>query len=203
MKVLLVVHLFFPESRSGTEVLTLELARGLLRKGHHVEILTGAPQEEEPSTKLPWLTETDYDGIRVHRLNYGEAACSDPIAFHSSSPARIDLVKQVVSRMAPEIVHINHFLGFSSEIIPAIRMLRIPVVFTATDFWAICPQYTLLHSFDGQVCDGPGAGVDCIRCCVNWFSRRPAAVAWIAKSLAATGAFRSHETMRRVNSLTR
>ena len=42
MKILLIVHQFFPKHRTGTEVLTLELARGLLRKGHHVEVLTGA-----------------------------------------------------------------------------------------------------------------------------------------------------------------
>jgi glycosyltransferase involved in cell wall biosynthesis len=203
MRVLLIVHQFFPEHAAGTEVLTLELARGLLRKGHRVEILTGALCARELVTTPPWLTETTYDGITVHRLSYGEAACPDPVAVHSSAPARVELVKRVVSRMAPEIVHINHFLGLSSEIIPAIRMLRIPVVYTATDYWAICPECTLLHSFDGKVCDGPDGGLDCIRCSVSWFSRRPASVAWIAKSLAATALFRSHGTMRQVHSLTR
>src|SRR5712691_7516003 len=199
MKVLLIVHQFFPEHRTGTEVLTLELARGLMRKGHHVEILTGALCAGEPVTTPPWLTEAAYDGIRVHRLNYGESACPDPVALHSSAPARVELVKRVVSRVAPEIVHNNHFLGLSSEIIPALRMLRIPVLYTATDYWAICPECTLLHSFDGKVCDGPDDGLECIRCSVSRFSRRPASVAWIAKSLAATAIFRSHETMRQVN----
>jgi len=203
MKILLVVHQFFPEHSTGTEVLTLELARGLLRKGHHVEILTGALCAGEPVTTPPWLTEAAYDGIRVHRLNYGESGCLDPFALHSSAPARIELVKLVVSRAAPEIVHVNHFLGLSSEIIPAIRLLRIPVVYTATDFWAICPLYTLRHSFDSKLCDGPDDGRDCIRCCVGWFSQRSAPVASIAKSLARTGVFRSRWTMRRVNSLTR
>ena len=203
MRVLLVVHQFFPEHAAGTEVLTLELARGLLRKGHHVEILTGVLCPGQPVTTPPWLTEATYDGITVHRLNYGESACPDPVALHSSAPARVDLVKRVVSRIAPEIVHINHFLGLSSEIIPAIRILRIPVVYTATDYWAICPECTLLHSFDGKLCDGPDDGPGCIRCSVSWFSRRPASVAWIAKSLAATALLRSHGTMRQVHSLTR
>jgi glycosyltransferase involved in cell wall biosynthesis len=203
MRVLLVVHQFFPQHAAGTEVLTLELARGLLRKGHHVEILTGALWPGKPVTTPPWLTEGTYDGITVHRLNYGESACPDPIALHSSAPARVELVKRVVSRVAPEIVHINHFLGLSSAIIPAIRVLRIPVVYTATDYWAICPECTLLHSFDGKVCDGPDDGLDCIRCSVSWFSRRRASVAWIAKSLSATALLRSHGAMRQVHSLTR
>jgi glycosyltransferase involved in cell wall biosynthesis len=201
MKILLVVHQFFPEYRTGTEVLTLELARGLLRKGHHVEILTGTACADEPAAKPPWLTETAYDGITVHRVNYSESAL-EPVALHSSDPARVELVRRVVSRAAPEIVHVNHFLGLSSGIIPAIRALHTPVVYTATDFWAICPQFILLHTFDGKVCSGPGSGLDCIRCCVSWFSHRPAHVAWIAKSLARTGVFRSRWTMREVESLT-
>lgn len=203
MKVLLVVHQFFPEVRDGTEVLTLELAHGLLRRGHRVEILTGALGEGEPSAAPPWLTESVYEGITVHRLNYYESTCRDPIALHSSAPARTELVRRVVSQTEPEIVHINHFFGLSSEIIPAVRMLRTPVVYTATDFWAICPQITLLHRFDNKVCDGPEGGLDCIRCCVNWFSRRSTRTAWIAKSLATTGAFRAHGTMRQVESLIR
>ena len=203
MKILLVVHQFFPKHRTGTEVLTLELARGLLRKGHHVEVLTGAFCAGEAVATPPWLTEAAYDGIRVHRLNYGESACRDPFALHSSAPARVELVKLVVSRAAPEIVHVNHFAGLSSAIIPAIRTLRTPVVYTATDFWAVCPQYTLRHSFDNKVCDGPDGGLDCIRCCVDWFSHRPAHAAWIAKSLARTGLFRSRGTIRQVDSLTR
>ena len=203
MKILLIVHQFFPESRAGTEVLTLELARGLLRKGHLVEVLTGALSAGQPVNKPPWLTEAIYDGIRVHRLHYGESGCLDPFALHSSAPARTELVKRVVSQTAPEIVHVNHFLGLSSEIIPAIRMLRTPVVYTATDFWAVCPQYTLLHSFDDKVCDGPDGGLDCIRCCVDLFSRRPVHAAWIARSLARTGVFKSRGTMRQVDSLIR
>jgi len=203
MKILLIVHLFFPKHRSGTEVLTLELARGLLRKGHHVEILAGAPCDHEEVASPPWLTEATYDGITVHHVNYGGSPFSEPAALHSSAPARVELVRQVVSRTRPEIVHVNHFLGLSSEIIPVIRMLRIPVVYAATDFWAVCPQITLRHSFDDKVCGGPGGGVDCIRCCVSRFSRRPAYVAWLAKSLARTGVFRSRWTMLQVDALTR
>src|SRR5262249_47945146 len=134
MKILLIVHQFFPDHRTGTEVLTLELARELMRKEHHVEILTGEICAGEPVTTPPWLTETVYDGITVHRLNYGESASLDPIGLHSSAPARIELAKRVVSRTAPEIVHVNHFLGLSSGIIPVIRELHTPVVYTATDF---------------------------------------------------------------------
>src|SRR5215467_14686232 len=79
MKILLIVHLFFPKHRSGTEVLTLELARGLLRKGHHVEILAGAANHDEE--RPPWLTETTYDGITVHHVNYRGSPFSEPAAL--------------------------------------------------------------------------------------------------------------------------
>ncbi len=201
MKILLIVHLFFPKHRSGTEVLTLELARGLQRKGHHVEILAGAAFHDKE--RPPWLTEASYDGITVHHVNYGGSPFSEPASFQSSAPARVELVRQVVSRTRPDIVHVNHFLGLSSEIIPVIRTLRIPVLYTATDFWAVCPQITLLHRFDDKVCDGPVGGVDCIRCCVGQFSRHPAYVAWLAKSLTKTGVFRSRWTTLQVDALTR
>src|SRR5262249_54066767 len=47
VKILLVVHQFFPHHATGTQVLTLELARGLTRRGHHVDILTGESDSGE------------------------------------------------------------------------------------------------------------------------------------------------------------
>src|SRR5262249_60950868 len=83
------------------------------------------------------------------------------------------------------------------------RMLRTPVVYTATDYWAVCPQYTLLHSFDGKLCTGPGGGLDCIRCCVRRFARRPQYVARIAPCVARLRIANSRWTLRQMDAVTR
>ena len=203
MKILLVVHQFFPHHATGTQVLTLELARGLTRRGHHVDILTGESDSGESATIPPWLTETLYDGFTVHRLHYSNEHSPNPIGLHSSAPDRVELARTVVSRTRPEIVHVHHALGLSSSLIPAVRMLRTPVVYTATDYWAVCPQYTLLHSFDGKLCTGPGGGLDCIRCCVRRFARRPQYVARIAQCVARLRIANSRWTLRQVDAVTR
>jgi hypothetical protein len=49
MKVLLVVHQFFPKYYYGTETYTLQLAKGLIGLGHDVVIFSGDPQLPVPS----------------------------------------------------------------------------------------------------------------------------------------------------------
>jgi glycosyltransferase involved in cell wall biosynthesis len=184
MKVLLVVHQFFPEHRTGTEVLTLELARGLRRRGHAVEILAGDPAPTEVESTPLRRTRDEFDGFTIHRFHYGLRDSRDRFALHTSAPARTALVREVIAALQPDIVHVKHFLGLSSRLLPEVAATNTPVVFTATDFWAVCPRHTLFRTFDNQVCEGPGNGLYCIRCCIS--RRMPTWVARAYHTLAGT-----------------
>ncbi len=186
MKILLGVHQFFPHKQSGTEVLTLELARGLRAKGHHVEVISGAAEANFPEATPSWLTQDQYDDFAVHRLHYGTSERKTPIALHWGALERIRRLLPLVERLKPDITHWNHVIGFSAQVIPAMRDAGFPVLFTATDYWPICPQTTLFRTFEKSVCEGPGDGVNCLRCF------RPMS-AWAARatSFAARSPLRS------------
>ncbi len=162
MKILIGVHQFFPKSRAGTEVLSLELARGLRKLGHSVQILTC--EEENTGGKEPWLSKDIYDDFQVHRLHFGLIGNENIIAPHLEMSHRIQLVKKLLLSVRPDLVHLNHIMGFSAKIIPEIKGMGIPVVFTPTDYWTVCPKITLFRTYEKKVCEGPGDGTNCVRC---------------------------------------
>lgn len=165
LKILLGAHVFFPGHGAGTEILTLELARGLRMRGHRVDIVAGEREKRVPERSTPWMTEDRYDDFPVHRLHYGVGKLRDPISHHLESPQRVSLVRHLVSRLKPDVVHFNHLFGFSARVIPEIRGMGIPVVFTPTDYWVVCPKSILYRTYDKQICDGPGEdAVDCLFC---------------------------------------
>jgi glycosyltransferase involved in cell wall biosynthesis len=148
----------------GTEVLTLGLARGLMSKGHTVEVLAGHPEYDLSHKHAPWITTDQYEDITVHRLHFGLSKwkANRYLAIHE--PKRISLIKTLVNRFKPDIVHFNHLIGFTSEIIPEIRGMNIPVLFTPTDFWTICPRFTMYNACTRGVCINKDDPVDCLQC---------------------------------------
>jgi glycosyltransferase involved in cell wall biosynthesis len=180
--ILLGVHQFFPEYQTGTEVLTLELARGLRKRNHTVHILTCVVEHKVPYTVKPWLTFDEYDGFPVHRLHYGVSNWNKIVYFELSNLDRITIVKDLIASIKPDIVHFNHLIGFTGKIIPEIKKMGIPAIFTATDFWAVCPAYTLYKRFSKRVCEPPVGPVDCLRCLLQI----PALAAKIALQMGRT-----------------
>jgi glycosyltransferase involved in cell wall biosynthesis len=185
MRVLILTHRFFPTHRAGTEVLTLQLAQGLRGRGHQVAVITGEHDVALSCDASPWLTSDTYDGLTIHRLHYGTAEQTwrrhglrkklavgvrmltgdfDPIALQTRAPDRVAIVRKLVMDFKPDVVHINHVIGFSVDVIPEIRCLGFPVIFTPTDYFTLCPTDQLLRGFDRNPCQGPGDAIDCVRC---------------------------------------
>src|SRR5262245_22056347 len=185
MHILFMTHRFFPKYRAGTEVLTLQLAKGMAARGYQTTVFTGEHDEELSCSAAPSLSSDSYDGLTTYRLHFGKAEQTwrhqglrekvalgarllkgglDPVALHIDAPDRVAIARDLVKRLKPDLVHINHLIGFSAAVVPAIRGLGIPVVFTPTDYFAVCPTDQLLHRFDQQVCQGPADAIDCVRC---------------------------------------
>jgi len=167
LKILIGTHAFFPDNCGGTGVLAHEAARGLRAFGHDVVILAGREENTISSQTAPWLSEDTFDNFKVYRLHYGSAGITDAITFHLYSQDRVRLIKDLVLQIKPDIVHLYHIMGFSAAVIPELRHLGFPIIFTPTDFWVVCPKTTLLRTFDEKVCDGPGDGVMCVKCFKN------------------------------------
>ena len=158
MKVLLTTHQFLPDYTSGTEILGFEVARELIRLGHDVRILTGWPASEsfEPPAAYD---EYQYEGIRVHRIfppAFTDTTVSERTRAEFDNVATAAAFTVITGAWKPDVVHFFHLQRLSASIPLRCAQLGIASIFTATDFWAICPL-TQLRLPDGETCVGPDA----------------------------------------------
>lgn len=165
MKILLTVHQFFPEYFSGTEVLTLSVAKELLSRGHHVSVFTGYPARKlMPDSQR--FDNYEIEGIQVYRFHHafvpmGEQQVVSEIEYNNHFAARY--FAGLVDEIEPDIVHFFHFSRLGAALIDVVWQRNIPAYYTPTDFWAVCPTSQLLLE-DGNVCSGPSRhGGNCVK----------------------------------------
>lgn len=168
MRVLLAAHQFFPEHRAGTETLTLGLARALAERGHDTAVF--AAKRSTPASDLePGETEDyEFEGVPVHRVGRPRESASRSYRLNYDNPLMARRFSEYLRQTRPDVVHFTHLQGLSAGVIPAVKELGIPAVYTATDFWTICPVVDLLRH-DGALCTGPD-DAHCPRCVA---SRQP------------------------------
>ena len=168
MKILFAAHQFFPEYQAGTEVLTLGLARALNARGHQAAVF--AAKRSVPYTDLsPGETEDyTFDGVPVRRIGRPRESLSRPFRLNYHNPEIADGLREFARKLRPDVVHFMHLQGLSADAIPAVKNLGLPAVYTATDFWTVCPVVDL-RRHDGAMCTGPDPG-HCPRCLA---SRQP------------------------------
>ena len=141
----------FPPVCGGSGWSTWELARGLTRRGHHVEVVKVAAGSASA------LHEDRYEGCRVTTMTIRAPAV----------PAVRNLIKNeqlwrrlarylAAARLADgafDIVHAQHVM----TTVPAIRAGRqtgVPVVATVRDYWPVCYWSDLIYDPDQpHLCD--------------------------------------------------
>lgn len=165
MKVLLTVHQFFPEHTSGTEVLTLETAKGLIARGHDVRVVTGHYRHEQISD-AERFDSYEYQGIKIERFTFSPSPMGGDANFtrleHRNTLFDRHFAK-VIDDFRPDVVHFFHLMRLSASFIDVCKSRGVPTVLTPTDFWFVCP-YAQLMLPDHSICDGPDAGaLNCIR----------------------------------------
>lgn len=168
MKILYVSHLFLPRYTGGTEVLTFQVTREMQRRGYAVEVLTC----EDFRSATPQVEGSDepYGSVSVHRLRLDPALSPDPVRAQYHFPAVEDYLLRRWRAQRPDLVHVHHFGFLTTAVATAACRLDIPVVFTATDFWLICPTSQLLR-YDRSLCDGPTNLAKCAKCVTATYRR--------------------------------
>lgn len=161
MRILFAAHQFFPESRAGVELVTLGLAKELRARGHETFVL--AAKRSSAGGIQPDETEDyEYDGIPVRRIGRPEEGPSRPFRINYENAAMAARAREYALEVRPDVVHAMHLQGLSASVVPAFKDLGLPVVFTAADFWPICPVVDL-RRHDGAMCRGPEVH-HCVRC---------------------------------------
>ncbi|HEX2741907.1 MAG TPA: glycosyltransferase, partial [Rubrobacter sp.] len=161
-RILFTAHQFFPESRAGVEVVTLGLAQELKARGHEPFVL--AAKRTIPYSELrPGETEDyEFEGIPVRRVGRPEESLFRPYRLNYRNDDMAMRVREYVREIAPDIVHAMHLQGLSAGVLPVFKEFGLPVVFTAADFWTVCPVVDL-RRHDGVMCKGPEVA-HCVRC---------------------------------------
>lgn len=168
MRILIVLHQFYPEFSSGTERVTLNLARAAQRAGHYVRVLACAVNPEAhhgaASATLAGALDTVWEGVPVTLL---------PRAMlPASADYSLDVVPELVAPLAAwmkqerfELAHILHTMRMSTAVVAA-QHCGLPYVLTLTDFFLACPRINLV-TLGNQLCSGPQGGKKCGKDCLS------------------------------------
>lgn len=162
MKVLYMVHQYFPRHLGGTEVFTRGLATRAAKAGHQVLVLC-CHEAEKVNRPSAQTFETSYDDVAVKEIHFN---LSD---FELRSRCEYDNevvgkeVEKTLCSFQPDIVHVMHPMKLSHSALDACSRNSIPFIVSLCDFWLICPRHSLL-TWDNKLCSGPDQFLKCTAC---------------------------------------
>ena len=162
MRILFTAHQFFPESRAGVEVVTLGLARELKARGHEPFVLAAKRTVPHSDLRPGEVEDYEFDGLPVRRVGRPEESLSRPYRLNYSNDEMARKTREYLREVEPDVVHAMHLQGLSASVLPVFKEFGLPVVFTAADFWTVCPVVDL-RRHDGVMCRGPAVS-HCVRC---------------------------------------
>jgi glycosyltransferase involved in cell wall biosynthesis len=154
VNVLLVTHRYPPDGIGGVERYVEALKGELTKCGDRVTVLTRTP------THWPrWPVLRRADGL--YRI-VGSGVRLDQPFVHEQKLAR--LVKRVLAAASPDVVHVNHLIGLTPEVISLAQAFGAATVLTLHDYYFACPL-AHLRKVNGDPCEGPGGGAECAKTC--------------------------------------
>ena len=153
MKILMVNK--FHYLKGGSEKYYFELAELLKEKGHEVAFFS---MENNKNIKTGYK---EYFVPQVD-LNSNNKFKALDIIYSKENKKKM---KEVLEDFKPDIVHLNNFQRqLSASIVEAIKEKGIPIVFTAHDIEAICPNKTMLDA-ENNICEKclDGKYINCVK----------------------------------------
>jgi glycosyltransferase involved in cell wall biosynthesis len=162
MRILFVAHQYFPEHYAGVEVLTLGLASASKARGHEPYVLAAKRSIPFNDIRPGEIEDYEFEGIPVRRVGRPKEGLSRPYRLDYANEVMAQRAREYTREIDPDVVHAMHFQGLSTSVIPAFKESDIPLVYTATDFWTVCPVVDL-RRHDGVMCEGPELH-HCVRC---------------------------------------
>ncbi len=153
MKILMVNK--FHYLKGGSEKYYFELADLLKKKGHEIAFFSMQNEKNETTGNKEYFVES----IDLNSNNKLKAL---DVIYSKQNKQKM---KEALEEFKPDIVHLNNFQRqLSSSIIEAIKEKNIPIVFTAHDIQAICPNIMMLDP-QKSICENckNGKYINCIK----------------------------------------
>ncbi len=136
MHILQVNHGYPMRYNAGSEVYTRTLAMALAARGHRVSVFA---RQEDPHLPEYTITEERDGDIPVFLANMARSQ-------HRFQHDELDRAfAALLARLQPEVVHFHHLNHLSVGLVRVAERTGATVVFTAHDFWIVCPRGQLLR----------------------------------------------------------
>lgn len=164
MKILYIVHQFYPEFYSGTEKVIFNIAKMMQIYGHKVKVFTYSFYDNSFYDYIigsVMLKEYLYEGIPVLAIKLTNPSFDLHYALANDELGIV--TDELIGKEQPDIVHIGHSMRLS-EFIKAAKRIKIPYLLTVTDFFLLCPK-VVLSDISGNLCAGPNGGKTCKKNC--------------------------------------
>ena len=158
MKICFISSLYPPSIIGGAEISVKRAADGLVKRGHEVFVITTSVNGKGSIEEV--------NGVKVYRINplnlyamynhQNQPELIKPI-WHTIdlwNPHSYVVVKNILKKGMPDVVHVNNFKGLSLSVFSATKHLNLPLVFTARDYSLACPRANLLNG-SGEICTNP------------------------------------------------
>lgn len=163
MKLLYVIHQYFPDCHSGTEQYCLAISREARRRGDQVVVLSLHYDHARSEPPLE-IFEAPYDGFRILRLNHWEGLNRNDALRDYLNPVVAAAFRSVLEDVQPDTVHFFHLRQLGVDLLETASQRGLRTIVHLMDFWYLCPRFTLLRS-DGTLCKGPPeGGLGCVPC---------------------------------------
>lgn len=147
MKILYVVHQYWPNFQAGTENYTHFLAKEMAALGNDVYIIAVEPDSDGTYRIEKYDEENAVHIIKVHKsvkINTGFESNYIDNKFK-------EIFEELFKDINPDIVHIQHLMYTSIGIVDIIKKKNIPIIYTLHDLWLECLRVTKLDS-NNKVC---------------------------------------------------
>ena len=148
---------FRPFRRGGLIAYVEDLIDVQLARGHDVAYLCAG--RYFPGIRGPRLKRRQHRGVTMLEV------VNSPLYDHGHQPAlELDeahvesIVARVLREQRPQVVHVHELAGFPSSILEVASAAGVPVVFTAQDYFPLCPAFKL----SGARCMEHEVGADCV-----------------------------------------
>ena len=164
MKILYLIHQFYPEFYTGTEKFVLNLSRMMQKAGNRVKVITYSFYEDsfyDQRRGEILCKEFLYNGIPILAIKHKQLP--DDIHHAIGNTAITEIADDLIRMEQADIVHIGHTMRVGA-LAQALKPLGIPYILTLTDFFLACPKVNLVPSRQA-LCSGPEQGEACGKLC--------------------------------------
>lgn len=160
MKILYLVHQFFPEGIYGTERFTFNLASAIQAAGHEVRVVTYTFDEDAPPYHGGSLAVKDYVYKDLPVTAFKLKKMPEDLHVSISKDEEVyAFAGDLWDKGRYDLLHVTHPMRTTPFIFAAIKK-KVPYVISLTDFFMICYRGFLINR-NNEICSGPEGGSKC------------------------------------------